>query len=535
MLKMDSWTSWLANGGQRLLEAALVEWLPRQRWFGAKARTIDSARVVRWADVPLGPHDVPALMLHVAVRYGGGDCDVYQVPVALSTGGDAEKTVAGMPEAVLLRLEAARDVTVLHEATVREDVRQALLGLIARNVTLPMHRAEAVALHAGRIEARAFSTLAATAQEASRIGASEQSNTSVLYGDKLILKFFRRLEPGENPDVELGRFLWEMTKFPRVAPLLGTMTMTADDGERTTLAMLQGFVPNEGDGWSWFLAQTGAFFAAVDAAHAEASDTWPNTVRATAETALEAAALLGQRTAEMHLALSTPTEDAAFSAEAETCARLEEGARRIDAQLAVACDLLQANLAELSEAISKAANRFLARRDALTERIHAIAALPAAGQRIRIHGDYHLGQILRTCEAPAGDFMLIDFEGEPARSLAERRSKQSPLKDVAGMVRSFAYAAFAGLDAFLKTGSTGSDGREKLTAWAAQWETAATAEFLAQYRETIAANPALLPPVAQADVLLRAFVLEKALYEVVYELNHRPDWLHIPMNDILRQ
>lgn len=532
---MDSWTSWLANGGQRLLEAALVEWLPRQRWFGAKARTIDSVCLLRWAEVPLEPHDVPALLLHVTVRYGGGDGDVYQVPVALSIGGDAEKTISETPEAVLVRLKTVQGITALYEATVREDVRQALLGLIARNATLPLHPAEDVALHAGRIEARAFAAIPPTAHDASHIGAGEQSNTSILYGDKRILKLYRRLEPGENPDVELGRFLSKKAMFPRVAPLLGAMTMTADDGDRTTLAMLQGFVPNEGDGWAWFLTQTGAFFAAVDAAHAEASDIWPNAVRTTAETALEAAALLGRRTAEMHLALSTPTEDAAFSAEAEACACLEEDARRIEAQLAVACDLLQANLAGLSEAISETANRLLARRDALTERIRALAALPAAGQRIRIHGDYHLGQILRTCEAPAGDFMLIDFEGEPARSLAERRSKQSPLKDVAGMVCSFAYAAFAGLDVFLKTGSTGSDGREKLTAWAAQWETAATAEFLAQYRETIAANPALLPPVAQAEVLLRAFVLEKALYEVVYELNHRPDWLHIPMNDILRQ
>jgi len=178
--------------------------------------------------------------------------------------------------------------------------------------------------------------------------------------------------------------------------------------------------------------------------------------------------------------------------------------------------------------------QLLARRRALLERIYAISAMPAAGQRIRIHGDYHLGQTLRTRGDCGGDFILIDFEGEPVRSLAERRSKQSPLKDVAGMVRSFAYAAFAGLDEFLKTQGAFNADANYLKAWAAQWEKAATAEFLACYWETMAANSALLPPPAQAEVLLRELVLEKALYELVYELNHRPAWLHIPLNGILR-
>lgn len=542
MLNMENWTSWLAGDALRRLEAALAEWLPRQRWFGAKARAISSVRVLRWAEVPLELDgaadldreplcDLSAVLLHAEVSYSGGDRDVYQVPVALSTGGDAEKLAS---EAVIARLEATRGVAVLHDAIASDDVRQALLGLIARNATLPLHFAETAELEAGRIEAHAAAGFAVEALQTSRVSTNEQSNTSIVYGYRLILKLFRRLEAGENPDVEMGRFLSTTAKFSHIAPLLGTLTMTAADGESGTLAMLQGFVPNEGDGWSWFLAQTGDFFAAADVAPTETFDAWPEAMRAAARPGLEAAALLGQRTAELHLALSVPTEDASFSAEPVTCAHLKEDACRIEAQFAVACDLLQAKLDGLDETSCHAAMQLLARRHALLERIYVIAAMPTAGQRIRIHGDYHLGQTLRTREDGGGDFIFIDFEGEPVRSLAERRSKQSPLKDVAGMVRSFAYAAFAGRDEFLKTRSACSADANCLEAWAAQWEEAATAEFLTRYWQTMAANPTLLPPPAQAESLLRALVLEKALYELVYELNHRPAWLHIPLNGILR-
>lgn len=531
---MDSWTSWLGDGGRELLEPALALWLPRQRWFGAKARTIDSVRVLRWAEMALETSGVPALLLHAAVHYSDGDGDVYQIPLALSTGRDAERLAEVAPEAVLVQQEAAQGFAVVHDGIVRGDVREALLALMVRNAALPLHAACDEALDAGRIEARTCAALAATTQDASRVGTDEQSNTSIVYGDKLILKLFRRLEPGVNPDVEMGRFLSATVQFRHVAPLLGAMAMIAPDGERTTLAMLQGFVPNEGDGWRWFLAQTGAFFAAADEAEIDATDAWPERVRAAAEPALQAAALLGQRTAELHLALSGPTEDKAFTAEAVTQAHLQEDARRIEMPLTATCDLLQAKLAGLSEEISDGVNTLLARRGALAAKIDSLAALPAAGQRIRIHGDLHLGQTLRTQEGADGDFILIDFEGEPARSLAERRSKQLPLKDVAGMVRSFAYAAFAGLDAFLKTRNAPGEGTKRLTAWAARWEKAATAEFLTRYGQTVAANRALLPPAAQAEAQLRAYVLEKTLYELAYELNHRPAWLHIPLSGILQ-
>ena len=174
------------------------------------------------------------------------------------------------------------------------------------------------------------------------------------------------------------------------------------------------------------------------------------------------------------------------------------------------------------------------------ERSNSITTLPAAGKRIRIHGDYHLGQTLRTfaregSTSAGGDFVLLDFEGEPARPLSQRRRKQSPLRDVAGMLRSFSYVAFAGLKAYQDANPGGSQQPDAadLRNWAQAWQNCASAEFLRAYRETIATNPDLLPPPGETQLLLDAFVLEKALYELLYELNNRPAWIHIPITGIL--
>jgi maltose alpha-D-glucosyltransferase/alpha-amylase len=208
-------------------------------------------------------------------------------------------------------------------------------------------------------------------------------------------------------------------------------------------------------------------------------------------------------------------------------------------------EALKIKLSTLKDLTADDAALLLSRRMNLFARAHAITASTAAGQRIRIHGDYHLGQTLRTgghSTEPGmgqgtepGDFVLLDFEGEPARPLAERRQKQSPLKDVAGMIRSLSYAAYSGLDQFVTANPdyTPTPGPDSLTAWAIFWQNSASSEFLRAYRETIAANPTLLPSAQQSQALLGAYLLEKALYELLYELNNRPAWLHIPLAGIL--
>jgi maltose alpha-D-glucosyltransferase/alpha-amylase len=247
----------------------------------------------------------------------------------------------------------------------------------------------------------------------------------------------------------------------------------------------------------------------------------------------------------MHLTLATPTTDPAFAAEPFTSEDLTRDARRLDAQITSTLEALKIRLSTLKDLAADDAALLLSRRIDLFVRANAITASTASGQRIRIHGDYHLGQTLRTGAASGedatesgadpGDFVLLDFEGEPARLLAERREKQSPLKDVAGMIRSLSYAAHSGLKQFMTDNPelTRTPASNSLTAWAVFWQNSASCEFLRAYRETIAANPALLPSTQQSQALLGAYLLEKALYELLYELNNRPSWLRIPLAGIL--
>ena len=694
-LLTKGWAGFMTGHGPALLETHLPGWLPRQRWFGAKSRAIQSVHVLDWVELPAAvaantdvlpaqdlPEDssIPPALFYVEVNYGDNQCDVYQVPLALSTGKSVDRTQVEKPLSIIATVKIPSGTAILHDASVREDLRQDLLKLIERNATLDLSTTRSAALEvaatlaaaaSGRSAREAFvsgaaeevlehperathtpaaegaihlrphevfpaspghtespvaapSSMAAEEDQApvtphplagvpvaplpltaqpgeaataprsdtpsspiastqrlqprespsagqprvrtgslvarastafailrgqqhlpARVGSAEQSNTSILYGKQLILKLFRRLQPGENPDVEIGRFLTEVARFPRIAPFLGEITITPSEGEKTTVGMLQALVANQGDGWEWFLRQLEPFFAGVASLPAPTLQSQPGflsdartsaEVQAHAALSLRAAALLGRRTAEMHLALATPTENPAFHAEPICAEDLTRDALRIEEQIASTFNAIKSKLASLPEDIAEDAALLLSRRRELLARARAITQGEPAGKRIRIHGDYHLGQTLRTA-APSGeedgDFVLLDFEGEPARPLAERRRKQSPLKDVAGMIRSFSYAAESALAVFLSADAGDAERAARLNRWARAWENAACGEFLRAYRAVAASDPALLPPPAQAQVLFRAYVIEKALYELLYELNNRPTWLRIPIGGIL--
>jgi len=612
-LRSTGWPGLLEGHGLAVLESTLPNWLPRQRWFGAKSRTIQSVRVLDWVELPANitadistsagdpsaRGSLPPALFFLQIAYTDGLLDTYQIPLAFSSGADVDELTTNFPLSVVTSLSTPDGPVVLHDATTREGLRQALLTLIERDAHLGLSAAHpagnqvstslaegtnspaplsaqpgeaapgatrtkegerhesddagAPLLRGGSLDARASTALKDLALHQhlpARIGSAEQSNTSILYGEQLILKLFRRLQPGENPDVEIGRFLTEVAHFPRIAPFLGEISLTSPNGEKTTIAMLQGLVANQGDGWKWFLDQLTGFFASIAGLPAPPESVLPSflnereLLREALEHAgpsLEAAALLGRRTAEMHLALATPTGDPAFAAEPLTLDDLNNDARRIDAQITSTLEALKTKLSTLKDFTADDAGLLLSQRINLFARAHAITASTPAGLRIRIHGDYHLGQTLRVDGGPtepetgAGDFVLLDFEGEPARPLTERRQKQSPLKDVAGMIRSFSYAAYAGLDQFLNADREGAHTADSgsLVAWATLWQNSVSAEFLRAYRETIRSNSDLLPSPQQCQSLLTAYLLEKALYELLYELNNRPAWLRIPLAGIL--
>jgi maltose alpha-D-glucosyltransferase / alpha-amylase len=307
LLKATSIEELLTNPALPDLQKSLIPYLPRQRWFGAKSRAIQTVRVTDWAKLP----GLDAALVFLEVTHDDGSKSVYLVPLAISNGKEAMSIRARQPASIAASVMTPKGAGIVHDALSLEDARQGILKLIETNGEIHTQK--------GVIQGRCssvFVTARGTGQLASRTASAEQSNTSILYGSKLILKLFRRLEPGENPDTEIGRFLTETAHFSGIAPFLGDITLRAGRGEGTTVAMLQGLVANDGDGWQVTLNELAGFYESVAALAA------PKDLVEHAGAHLSAAGLLGERTAEMHLALATPTENPAFRAEPFTSKEL---------------------------------------------------------------------------------------------------------------------------------------------------------------------------------------------------------------------
>lgn len=373
-------------------------------------------------------------------------------------------------------------------------------------------------LHCGRTTALA-EVEAALNGRLHRPGA-EQSNTSIRIGDAAILKAFRKLEAGSHPELEVGRFLTEVARYPNTPPLLGWIDGPAERGDRMALAVLQALVPNAEDAWEhvtgWLSRRLGRFDdedAAGD------------------ERILALMRRLGQRTAELHRAFATPTADPAFQAEPADESVLEAWAEDVRRMARRTLAALRQALPRLDGPPATQAQALLACEPTIQAQIDALVPAVSGLKRTRLHGDFHLGQVLVTAGEDGDDVFIIDFEGEPMRPLTERRSKHSPLRDVAGMMRSIAYAAATArrtLPADIDEPS-----RESRQSWIAWWEAEAGNAFVAGYRAAIGDCPSFPADGQAAASLLKLFLLEKALYEVGYELANRPDWLPIPLEGTL--
>jgi maltose alpha-D-glucosyltransferase/alpha-amylase len=348
---------------------------------------------------------------------------------------------------------------------------------------------------------------------------AEQSNTSIAIGQRMMLKLYRRLQPGIHPEIEVGRFLTEVAGFRNTPALLGYVEHVANGRTRTALAVLQSFVPNQGDAWSMTLDALRRELDTLALLPAEAA---PPLEQAFA-TYLPYAEILGRRTAEMHLAFATPTDDVAFAAEpfgekdlatvvadARTMAQKAFGAlNRIEAEPGSA-------VAELKE-----------RRDACMALIDRLAEVPTGAIKTRVHGDYHLGQVL----VVENDVMIVDFEGEPSRRASERRAKSSPWRDVAGMLRSFDYAAATAAREIAPRFSETE--AERVLAAAHGWRDLTRSVFMKAYEATVRGSPVWIEDEGERGRLLRLHVLAKALYEINYEANNRPDWIETPVRGVL--
>jgi trehalose synthase-fused probable maltokinase len=477
----------------------LAAFLLQRRWFGGKGRVPAHVRI---GDVVTIDRDgVRAAVARLDVDSGSGTTVYYQLPLAVRQEGRGEQ-----PSAVLARVEGAGERGVLFDAVEDETFRATLGSAFARGATLGGAGASS------RLVIEPITGEGTAGHDVSglpsRTVRAEQSNTSIIFGDVAIMKLFRRLEPGTNPDVEIGRFLTTKTHFTHTPPLLGIVRYEGSAGVESIAGMLQGFLHGSRDAWQHALDESRGYFASDggDAPHPFGAD----------------AEQLGAITRQLHDALASARDDAAFvprKATRDDAKRWAESARR---RIEDAMALLGERLDGGKLADERAARGVIEHREGYLARLDELVAVIGddAGQLIRHHGDYHLGQVLRTSD---GDFQIIDFEGEPARPLAERRERNSALRDVAGMLRSFAYAA-ATLAAELR-----SDGEhDAIQSRATSWERGARDAFLSGYLG--GASATFLPTTPQRiDALRELFETEKVFYEMSYELNNRPDWVWIPI------
>jgi maltose alpha-D-glucosyltransferase / alpha-amylase len=501
---------------------ALRAFLQRQRWFAAKAKQIRQAHFSDWAAIRKGAH--PAFLTIVAVEYADGVNEAYFVPLTMLAGEPADRAIKEAPATVLASITGARKGAII-DGFFDDDTCERMLSLVDQAGEFPAAR--------GRV--RGLLTAAHFERAAERKwvrGSGDQSNSIAFADERFALKLFRRVEPATNPEFEVGRFL-AAHGFTRTPALLGGIEYERAGLSPGTLAVVQTAITHQGSGWDFTIDELRRFYERV-IARVQGSemvetmppgDQPPPFFAALESWYLASATILGRRTAELHLTLAQGL-DPAFAPEPLDGHALDALAAEMRDHANAALDTLQGRAATLPETVRPDAEAVLAARERLLARFDDVRSLQHAGLQIRIHGDYHLGQVLRTEE----DFVIIDFEGEPAHTLAERRAKYSPLKDVAGMVRSFSYAAYAALLAFAVHAPH--DGAA-LEAWADTWQHWAARTFILGYRTTMESS-ALVPASADFSRLLDALVLDKAVYELAYELNNRPDWVRIPLLGIAK-
>jgi maltose alpha-D-glucosyltransferase/alpha-amylase len=368
---------------------------------------------------------------------------------------------------------------------------------------------------------------------------AEQTNSSLLYEGKLIFKLFRLVDEGINPDLEMSRFLTERTSFANAAPFAGGIEYRSPGQEAVAVGVLHGFVPNQGDAWRYTLDSLDRYFerALAQRQEIEQLPPTPDSLAALAMQDvpellaeliggmyLEMASVLGQRTAELHLALSCETQDPAFAPEPFSLLYQKSLYQSMRGLTRNVMAMLRDSATSIPEELREESQQVLSKEREMLQRFRSVSLKKIPAMKIRIHGDYHLGQVLYT----GNDFVIIDFEGEPARTLSERRLKRSPLRDIAGMIRSFHYAAYTSLSTAARE-IAGVEERDTLSAIADLWYKYVSAVFLRSYLDTVGEAPLVPADREDFNTLLKTFMLEKAIYELGYELNNRPDWVRVPL------
>ncbi|UUX95101.1 maltose alpha-D-glucosyltransferase [Aquabacterium sp. J223] len=512
------WRIGLAVRTREQFETAILpSWIETQRWYAAKGSAIARARL---EDSALWERDGHTwLMPLVGVEPKGGaaageEPATYFLPLSLAWEERDEARARALAPHAVARTRQQAQVGVMGDAMADE----AFLRELLRAMSMGQQVKTANGGRLNFLATPAFQRLVGDRLDTLPIGRpqAQSSNTVVSVDETLLLKAYRRIRRGLNPEVEIGRFLSEQAKFEAAVPMAGLVEHVDATGEVATLFTVQAYVANQGDGWGYTVAYLERYLAG----RMSSTEPEPDDVHGAY---LELVRTLGRRTGEMHVALAGRHGLPAFDPEPLGPADTAALQREVEASLQATLALLQSRIGHLGGDALAMAERLQAGSADLQARLRTLAG-GAGGLKTRVHGDYHLGQVLVT----KNDFMIIDFEGEPGRTLAERRAKQSPLRDVAGMLRSFGYAAQAGLQAATANGEDPS----ALAPLALTWERQARAAFLDGYGRAVSGH-GLVDDLQPGQGLLGLLELDKALYELRYELNNRPDWVGIPLRGLL--
>jgi maltose alpha-D-glucosyltransferase/alpha-amylase len=519
-----AWDTLLDSALRRYIERdALAGFVEAQRWSGIARGQLSAARFVDWGVLRAGTQ--PVFISIVEAEHTNGRREQYLLPLATVTGAEAERIGKDSPGLVLARITGARK-GLLVDAVADDRACDLLLEAFAATRELAGQRGTIRAVRTG-----AWLPDDPASLRPIRRSGRERPNSSVSFGTRKHLKLLRRLDAGPNPEIEIGHYLTGVG-FARVPPLVGWLEYASAAGEHVALGLLHGLVHNEGETWERTLDELGRYFERATAGGVPpapgiadghlvtlAQGEPPEEVKAAIGVPLTAAAVLGRRTAEMHLALGRETADPAFAPEPLDASALDAAVDRVRQRVTAVLEELEAARDRLPDDTRAIADAVL--RSGLPARVAASRPRGDAGHAIRIHGDYHLGQVLWSEQ----DVIIVDFEGDLARTVEERRRKASPLADVASMVRSLGYVTALGLSAF------GLQHPAPLAApWAAVWERWMAATFLRHYLATLGASP--LVPALRDDMaaLLDLFVIDRAAGELRGELHNRPEWAHIPLS-----
>ncbi|MBI5014982.1 MAG: maltose alpha-D-glucosyltransferase [Deltaproteobacteria bacterium] len=529
----ENWTGMLEGAFQQVLESEILPaWLPTQRWFRSKSRTLTGVALSDWTKMGRG-----LFIAFLTVSFSEGKKESYCLPLKVVTGAAANRLAAEAPESVLGLFRTPRAEGVFLDGLADRVACCELLESIADSRSFPTVQGGTLQAFATRAFEKVFpdENLCGRVR---RLGL-EQSNSSVVLDEQAIVKLYRQVEEGTNPDFAISLHLTEHTHFEALAPVAGGIWLNRN-GRQTAVAMLQPYLASDGDGWTYGLQSAQSFLERTRDVPGETLgplDGMPLLAAAAAYPEsggwdacgedLVAFENLGRRTAEFHVALAGATrQQPAFQPEAMDEAYLQGLADAFSRHAQQTLEHLNARIRELPADVRERVDLALAGGDALLSRFHDLASVKIRATRTRCHGDYHLGQVLRR----GTDWILLDFEGEPLRPLGERQEKHSPLKDVAGMLRSFAYAA---MNVLLSRKEEPPEEADRIARRLQAWEEWVRAAFLHGYLDGAAGASFLPAKEKHLELLLHSFLLDKAFYEAEYELNNRPDWLRIPLEGIL--